>query len=142
MSMVASYNLPDELYYTQDHAWIKVEGNLFRLGMTDFSQKLAGEITFIKLPKPGKEVTAGKLLSSMQSGKWAGRLETPFNVKIVEVNKDLLYTPQKINQDCYGEGWITLIEPGNLQEALGQLMNASQASIWLKGEIEKHTKKS
>lgn len=138
MAIVDGYNLLDDLYYAEDHAWIKLEGNLVRVGMNDFAQKLAGEISFIKLPKVGKEALPGKLLSSMQSGKWAGRLEAPVTGKIVEVNKNLLYEPQTINRDCYGEGWIALIEPTNLQEDLGKLMDAAKAASWLKGEIAKH----
>lgn len=138
MAIIDGYNLPDDLYYTEDHAWIRLEGNLVRVGMNDFAQKLAGEISFVKLPKVGKEAVPGKLLSSMQSGKWAGRLQAPVTGKIAEINKDLLYEPQKINRDCYGAGWIALIEPANLREELGKLMDAPRAAAWLKGEIAKH----
>lgn len=138
MAIIEGYNLPDDLYYTSDHAWVKVEGNLVRVGMNDFAQKLAGAISFVKLPKVGKELPAGKLLSSMQSGKWAGRLEVPMAGKVVEVNKELLHEPQKMNQDCYGNGWIALLEPGNFQEDLGKLMTGPQAAEWLKGEIARN----
>ncbi len=141
MPMVEGYNLPEGLYYTADHAWVKVEGNQVRVGMNDFAQKLAGEITFVKLPKAGKEAMSGKLLSSMQSGKWAGRLQVPLNGKIIEVNKELLYQPQKINEDCYGSGWLALIEPSDLAGELGQLMNATQAAAWLKEEMARHAPK-
>lgn len=138
MAIIEGYNLPDDLYYTQDHAWVKVEGNLVRVGINDFAQKLAGDITFVKLPKVGKEAIVGKLLSSLQSGKWAGRLEVPISGKIVEANKDLLYEPQKMNQDCYGKGWIAVIEPQQLPEDLSKLMDCSIAAEWLKGEISKN----
>lgn len=138
MAIIEGYNLPDDLYYTEDHAWVKVEGNLVRVGMNDFAQKLAGDISFVKLPKVGKDVPIGKLLSSMQSGKWAGRIEVPVTGKIVEVNKELLHEPQKMNQDCYGNGWIALIEPSNFQEDLGKLMDGAKAAEWLKGEIARN----
>lgn len=136
--IIEGYNLPDDLYYTEDHAWVKVEGNLVRVGMNDFAQKLAGDISFVKLPKVGKEVPLGKLLSSMQSGKWAGRIEVPVTGKIVEVNKELLHEPQRINQDCYGKGWIALIEPSNFSEDSAKLMDGAQAAEWLKGEIARN----
>lgn len=138
MGNIEGYNLPDDLYYTEDHAWVRIEGNLVRVGMNDFAQKLAGEISFVKLPKAGKEAVPGKLLSSMQSGKWAGRIEVPVTGKIVDANKDLLYEPQKINRDCYGNGWIALIEPSNLQEDLSRLMDGTKAAEWLKEEIARH----
>ncbi|AET69757.1 glycine cleavage system H protein (lipoate-binding) [Desulfosporosinus orientis DSM 765] len=138
MAIIEGYNLPDDLYYTEDHAWVKVEGNLVRVGMNDFAQKLAGDISFVKLPKVGKEVAIGKLLSSMQSGKWAGRIEVPVTGKIVEVNKVLLHEPQKMNHDCYGTGWIALIEPSNFQEDSSKLMDGAQAAVWLKGEIARN----
>lgn len=138
MAIIEGYNLPDDLYYTEDHAWVKVEGNLVRVGMNDFAQKLAGDISFVKLPKVGKDVPIGKLLSSMQSGKWAGRIEVPVAGKIVEVNKELLHEPQKMNQDCYGAGWIALIEPNNFQEDSAKLMDGAKAAEWLKGEITRN----
>jgi len=138
MAMIEGYNLPDDLYYTEDHAWVKVEGNLVRVGMNDFAQKLAGDISFVKLPKLGRDVIKGKLLSSMQSGKWAGRIEVPLAGKIVEANKVLLREPQTMNLDCYGAGWIALIEPSNLQEDLGKLMEGAKVAEWIKREIAKN----
>jgi len=138
MAIIEGYNLPEDLYYTEDHAWVKVEGNLVRVGMNDFAQKLAGDISFVKLPKVGKDVIVGKLLSSMQSGKWAGRIEVPLAGKIIEANKVLLHEPQKMNEDCYGVGWIAVIEPSNLQEDLAKLMDGAKVAEWIKGEIAKN----
>ncbi|KLU60636.1 glycine cleavage system H protein [Peptococcaceae bacterium CEB3] len=68
-------------------------------------------------------------------------MQVPLNGKIIEVNKELLYQPKKINEDCYGSGWLALIEPSDLAGELGQLMNAEQAAAWVKEEMARHTPK-
>jgi len=99
MAKVDKYDVPDELYYTTDHAWIKVEGNQIRIGVTDFMQQLAGDISFIRVPRADKELPEGKTLASLQSGKWAGKLLVPMSGKVVDANKDLgKTTRQPINQ--------------------------------------------
>lgn len=138
MAKVDKYEMPDDLYYSNDHAWIKVEGDQIRVGITDFMQQLAGEITFIRLPRAGKELEAGKTLCSLQSGKWAGKLQVPSQAMVVEVNKDLPNNPQPLNADPYGAGWIAILKPADLAGCLQQLMQGEQAIAWLKEEMAKH----
>lgn len=143
MPVIDEYNLPDELYYTDDHAWVKVEdGGRIRMGMNDFAQKLAGEMSFVKVPKVGKAAKKGKVLFSVQSGKWAGKLKSPVDGTIVEANEELVYEPAKINQDCYGAGWVAVVQAENLEADLGQLIHgADRVTAWLQGEIAEHVKK-
>lgn len=140
MARIDKYEMPDELYYTTDHAWVKVEGNRIRIGITDFMQQLAGDITFIRVPRAGKEMEAGKTLFSLQSGKWAGKVQVPMSGKVVEVNKDLAANPKPLNADPYGQGWVAVMEPDNLSEGLSQLLHGDQLEPWLKEEIAKHAK--
>lgn len=140
MPKVDKYEMPDDLYYTTDHAWIRVEGNLIRIGITDFMQQLAGEITFIRLPRPGKEMEPGKTLISLQSGKWAGKVQVPMAGKVVEVNKDLAANPKPLNADPYGQGWVALLEPVDLNAGLSRMLSGEKAVAWLKEEIAKHVK--
>jgi len=140
MAKIDNYEMPDDLYYTADHAWIKVEGKLLRIGITDFMQQLAGDITFIRVPRAGKDMEEGKTLFSLQSGKWAGKVQMPMNGKVVEANKDLAANPKPLNAEPYGEGWVAVIEPANLSEGLNQLLFGEKAVEWVKEEMAKHAK--
>ncbi|HEX3012142.1 MAG TPA: glycine cleavage system protein GcvH [Syntrophomonadaceae bacterium] len=137
MAKVDKYEMPDDLYYTTDHAWVKIEGNQVRVGITDFMQQLAGEITFIRVPRAGKEFEAGKNLCSMQSGKWAGKIAMPVKGKIVDANKDLAAAPRTLNEDPYG-AWIALIEPDNIADVENNLLKGEKAVEFIKEEIAKH----
>jgi glycine cleavage system H protein len=130
--------MPDDLYYTIDHAWVKVEGNRIRIGITDFMQQLAGDITFIRVPRVGKDMEAGKTLFSLQSGKWAGKVQVPMQGNVVEANKDLVTNPKPLNADPFGEGWIAVIEPVDINAGLAGLLSGDKAVDWLKNEIAQH----
>ena len=138
MSKVDKYEMPDDLFYTADHAWVKVEGHKIRIGVTDFMQQMAGEITFIRLPRAGKEMEEGKTLCTLQSGKWAGKILVPMQALVVDVNKDLAANPQTLNADPYNQGWIAVLEPADLSAGLGKLLKGDGAISWLKTEIAKH----
>jgi glycine cleavage system H protein len=138
MAKVDKYEMPDELYYTIDHAWVKIEGNQVRIGITDFMQQLAGEITFVRVPRVGKDMEAGKNLCSMQSGKWAGKIAVPVTGKIVDVNKDLAAVPKPLNGDPYGQGWIAVMEPANIADVEANLLHGDKAIDFVKEEMAKH----
>ncbi|MEN6567959.1 MAG: glycine cleavage system protein H [Veillonellales bacterium] len=137
---MSKYVVPQELYYTEDHAWIKVEGNNVRIGISDFMQQLAGEITFIRIPRVGKTLAAGATLSSIQSGKWAGKLKVPMNGKVLESNSALTTNPKLLNDDCYGEGWICVMEPADLAGSLATLLHGETAEKFFAEEAAKHAK--
>ena len=138
MTMVDTYKVPEDLYYTRDHAWIKIEDNRIRIGVTDFMQQMAGEITFIRVPRAGKDMEEGKTLCTLQSGKWAGKILVPMQSLVVDVNKDLAANPQILNADPYHRGWIAVLEPVDLSEGLAKLLKGDRVIDWLKGEIAKH----
>ena len=138
LARIDNYEMPEDLYYTTDHAWVKVEGSKIRIGITDFMQQLAGEITFIRVPRADKNMEAGKTLASLQSGKWAGKIAVPLAGKVVEANKALAANPKPLNEDPYGEGWIAVMEPADLTNGLKTLLHGEQAVEWLKEEIAKH----
>ena len=83
------YNLPDDLYYEENHFWVKEEGDLLVMGMDDFAQKLAGEIVYVQLPDEGKTIKAGKKFAKMESGKWLGKVYGPVNGELAAVNEEL-----------------------------------------------------
>lgn len=138
MATIDKYDMPDDLYYTNDHGWVKIEGNQVRIGITDFMQKLAGEITFIRVPRAGKALEAGKNLCSLQSGKWAGKIAVPVSGMVVDVNKDLASSPGTLNDDPYGKGWIAVMEPANMADVAAELLYGEKAIAFLKEEIAKH----
>ena len=140
MARVEKYEVPEDLYYTKDHAWVQVEGNRIRIGATDFMQQMAGPITFIRVPRAGKDLETGKTLCSLQSGKWAGKIVVPMTGKVVDANKDLALNPKLLNEDPYGRAWIAVMEPVNLAEGINHLLFGEKALEWLKGEIAIHTK--
>ncbi|CQR73491.1 Glycine cleavage system H protein [Sporomusa ovata DSM 2662] len=134
------YNIPQGLYYTHDHAWVKVEGNTIRIGVTDFLQKLAGEITFIRIPRVGKALAAGATLSSIQSGKWAGKIQVPMAGKVLEANGELPTNPKLLNSDSYDAGWICVMEPDDLAAGLQNLIHGDDADKFFTEEHAKYAK--
>ena len=111
------------------------------MGLDDFAQKLAGEISFVKVPKVGKSIKKDKVLFSVQSGKWAGKIKCPLEVTVVEANEDLVLEPGTINQDCYGAGWVAVVEAANLDAGLAEFFHGpDKVTPWLKAEIAEHVK--
>jgi len=137
MAEIGGYNMPDELYYHGEHAWVKVEDGKARVGMNDMFQGTSGDIVYVDLPFEGDEVEAGEVCGKIQSAKWIGKLVAPISGEIVEVNEELENDSTLINKDPYGEGWIVLIEPGNLDADLGNLMQGDTVREWLEAELKK-----
>ena len=137
MAKVKDFEMPDDLYYHSEYTWIKMEDDdLVRVGLIDFAQSEAGDITYIDLPFEGDEVKANETCGKIQSAKWIGKLTAPLSGEIVEVNYDLEGDATLVNSDCYGEGWIFILEPSNLEEEMSELMKGQAALEWLGKEIE------
>ncbi len=135
---IRGYNIPDELYYEENHFWVRPDGDILVMGMTDFAQQLAGKIVFVQLPEPGKALSAGKKFAKIESGKWVGKVFAPVNGVLAESNQALDANPGLINQDCYSAGWIYKIKPDNAAD-VGKLIHSQDAvTAWMLAEIEKH----
>lgn len=134
---VREYDLPDDLHYHSDHTWVKVDGDKVRVGLNDFAQAAAGDITYIDLPFEGDEVEAGETCGKIQSSKWVGKLIAPVSGEIVEVNSELENDATLVNKSPYGDGWFVVIEANNLEEDLAKLMKGQAAADWLEAEIQK-----
>jgi len=134
---IQGYNLPDDLYYDENHFWIKDQGGELVLGMDDFAQKMAGEVVYVQLPDEGKKLTAGKKLAKVESGKWLGKVFSPVNGVLTAVNEELETNPGLINQDCYGQGWMYKIKPDDKAE-LASLVTGAGIKAWMEAEIEKY----
>jgi glycine cleavage system H protein len=140
MAIIESYDVPEDLYYTRDHAWVRIEGNRIRIGVTDFMQKMAGEITFVRLPRAGKDLEPDKTLFTLQSGKWSGKVLVPVAGKVVDANKDLAAIQKPMNDDPYGQGWVALMEPVNMADVASRLLFGDAAIAFLREEIKRNAK--
>ena len=138
MSEIKGYNFPDDLYYHPEHSWVRVDDDrMVIVGMNDFFQKAAGDITYVDLPFEGDEVEAGEVCGKVQSSKWIGKLVAPVSGEIISLNEELDSDSTLINKKPYGDGWIIKISPSNLDEELKNLMKGDSVLAWLEGEIKK-----
>lgn len=137
MAEIKGFNMPDELYYHEEHCWARVEGDTVIVGMTDFFQSEAGNIVFVDLPEEEDDVSQGEVCGKIQSRKWIGKLVAPVSGEISEINEDLEDDATLINSDPYGGGWILKIEAGDLDSELGNLMHGDAVVGFLEGEMRK-----
>ena len=112
--------LPDDRRYTSEHEWAKEEGGRLVVGITDYAQDQLGDVVFVGLPDPGSEVTAGQPLGEVESTKSVSDVYSPVTGKVVEKNLEVEQSPELINTDPYGKGWLVRIEPreGGLESLL------------------------
>ena len=111
---------PKDFKYTKEHEWIKVDGGTGTVGITDYAQDSLGDIVFVELPKPGREITAGKTFGTVESVKAVSDLYAPISGTVTEINSDLATAPEKINADAHG-AWMIKIKiksPGELNGLL------------------------
>jgi glycine cleavage system H protein len=117
-------NFPENLKYTEDHEWVKLEGNIGTIGVTDHAQGELGDIVYIDIPEADATVNAGDSFGTIEAVKTVAEMYAPVSGKLVEVNSKLNDAPETVNSDPYGEGWIVKIELSNLAE-LDNLMDAA-----------------
>jgi len=118
---------PDDLYYTEDHEWIRVDGNTATVGITDFAQSELGDIVFVETEFEGTELDHGDVFGTVEAVKTVSELFMPVSGTIVDVNDDLQSAPEKVNDEPYGEGWMVRIEMSDESE-LDELMDADAYS--------------
>jgi len=117
-------NVPEDLRYTSDHEWARLEeGGRIRIGITDYAQDALGDVVFVQLPEVGASYEADAPFSEVESTKSVSDVYAPVRGTVVEVNSDLADSPQRLNEDPYGEGWICVIEPADGQ-AHAELLDA------------------
>lgn len=103
-------NIPAGLKYTKDHEWIKLEGNMATIGITDFAQGELGDIVYVDINTVGQSVAQGEVFGTVEAVKTVSDLYMPVSGKVTEVNPVLDGSPEKVNEDAYGEGWMIKIE--------------------------------
>lgn len=117
-------NVPEDLSYSSDHEWVRVEGDVVRIGITDYAQDSLGDVVFVEVPEVGSTYEAGDAFGEVESTKSVSEIYAPVGGKIIEINEDLEATPELVNSDPYGNGWIAVLEPTDPQ-AVGVLLSAA-----------------
>ena len=116
-------NVPDELRFTPDHEWARVEGDQIRIGITDYAQDALGDVVFVQLPEPGATVKSGDSFAEVESTKSVSDVYAPVSGTVIEINAELGDAPQRLNEDPYGDGWICVIRPDEVS-SLESLLDA------------------
>ena len=130
MVKINDYEVREGLYYHKEHLWTRVENGKARIGMTDFALKQLREIVWVELPSTGSSITQNEVFGAMESVKATQDLVAPISGTIEEVNEKLKSKPGLLNEDPYGEGWVLVVTPTNVDAELGQLMNFEGAVEW------------
>ncbi len=116
-------NIPSELKYTKEHEWVRIEGKIATIGVTDYAQAELTDITFFELPEIGREVKQMEEIGVIETSKAVSEIYSPVSGKVIEVHAALDDTPENLNSDPYGEGWLVKIEISDEVE-VEQLMSA------------------
>ena len=124
---------PDDIKYHREHAWVRVEGKRATIGISDYAQQQLGDIVYVDLPEIDTEVDADSELSEIESTKATSPVVSPVSGTIVEVNEDLADSPEIINEDPYGNGWLVAIDMNEPSE-LNDLMSKAEYEKFLKEE--------
>jgi glycine cleavage system H protein len=107
-------NVPDDLRYTKEHEWVRVEGTLARVGITDYAQDALGDVVYVDLPAVGASVAANQPLGEVESTKSVSDVYSPLTGTVVERNAAIDDRPELVNEEPYGDGWLVVIEPADL----------------------------
>ncbi|PYZ92891.1 glycine cleavage system protein H [Salipaludibacillus keqinensis] len=116
-------SLPKDFKYSEEHEWVKVEGEKVRIGITDFAQSELGDIVFVELPEVGDELQADEPFGSVESVKTVSELYAPISGKVVEVNEELEDSPEFVNESPHEKAWMVIVEPSD-QSEMDNLMDA------------------
>lgn len=123
---------PDDLYYTKDHEWIKVEGDVATVGITEFAQKQMGDVVYVELPEPGAGFEFHQSIGVVESVKAVSDIYSPLSGEVIEINEGLNDSPELVNEDPHGKGWIIKMKIKDDSE-LEKLMTASDYEKFLEG---------
>ena len=124
---------PEDLKYTKEHEWARLEGDAIRVGITHYAQDSLGDIVYVDLPAPGTQVASGQAFGEVESTKSVSDIYSPITGSITERNPRLEESPEIVNQDPYGEGWMVLISPTNPGELDG-LLSAADYQAFIEAE--------
>lgn len=124
--------IPKDLRYTEDHEWVRLEGDKARVGITDHAQRQLGDIVFVELPPVGKKVRQGEQTATVESVKAVGEVRAPLAGEVVEVNSSVVGSPDLLSKDPYGAGWLFVLRVADPRE-VGSLLDAAAYEALVKG---------
>ncbi len=125
-------NTPEELRYSSDHEWVRVEGQTATIGITDYAQDALGDVVYVDLPEVGTELAAGDSFGEVESTKSVSELYSPVAGTVAAVNNDLADAPEKLNSDPYGDGWICRVTMSSGDD-VEQLLDAAAYTALIDG---------
>ena len=128
-------NVPEDLHYSKDHEWVRVDGNEAIIGITDYAQNSLGDVVYVELPKPGDSFASNESFGSVESVKAVSEVFTPVTGEVVRINESLADEPEKVNGDPYGEGWMIRIRMSNRGE-VDSMLTAAEYEDFTKAETE------
>ena len=128
-------NVPEDLHYSKDHEWVRVEGDQAIIGITDYAQNSLGDVVYVELPKPAEEFAANEPFGSVESVKAVSEVFTPVAGAVVTINESLADEPEKVNSDSYGEGWMIRLRMANPGD-VDSLLTAAEYEDFTKAESE------
>ena len=128
-------NVPEDLHYSKDHEWVRVDGDQAIIGITDYAQNSLGDVVYVELPKAGEEFAANEPFGSVESVKAVSEVFTPIAGSIVKINEALADEPESVNSDPYGEGWMIRLKMANPSE-VDSLLTAAEYEDFTKAESE------
>ena len=118
--------VPDDLYYTKEHEWARVQPGAVVIGITDYASKTLNDVVYLSLPSPGQDLKQLASFGTVESTKAVSELYAPLSGKVTKVNGELANHPELVNQSPYENGWIIEIAPSDLEMEKGRLLNAAQ----------------
>lgn len=128
-------NVPEDLHYSKDHEWVRVDGGNAIIGITDYAQNSLGDVVYVELPKAGENFSANESFGSVESVKAVSEMFIPVSGSVVEVNEALSDEPEKVNADPYGEGWMISVRMSGAGE-VDRLLTAAEYEDFTKAETE------
>ena len=128
-------NVPEDLHYSKDHEWVRAEGDVATIGITDYAQNSLGDVVYVELPKVGEEFATNESFGSVESVKAVSEVFSPVGGAVIQVNEQLNDTPEKVNTDPYGEGWMIKVRMTAPAE-VDSLLTAAEYEDFTKAETE------
>jgi glycine cleavage system H protein len=128
-------NVPEDLHYSKDHEWVRVDGDQAIIGITDYAQDSLGDVVYVELPKAGDEFAANEPFGSVESVKAVSEVFTPIAGEVVKINESLADEPETVNSDPYGAGWMIRVKMRN-PGAVDSLLTAAEYEDFTKAESE------
>jgi len=129
---VLDYEIPDNLYYSKEHEWVRIEGKEAIVGITDYAQKQLHEIVYVEVQKVGTNVEQFQPMGTVESVKSVSDIFAPVSGKITKINEELAQSPELLNQDPYSKGWLAKINLKDFNKDLEKLMTAQQYADYIK----------